>query len=326
MVSQKNHRLLMFPGQGSQKVGMGLDLYTNFVVAKRVFEEVNDALNRDLSKIMFTGHAPELNATENTQPALFATSMAVVRVLEQELGMKISDYSLCSAGHSLGEYSALCAAGVITLHDGAKILQARANAMNDASRSEEGGMLAVIGITTLDDALTLAQDVTENTGHLCQVANDNGAQQYVLSGTSVAVTVARTLAKDRGFRAIPLRVSGAFHSEFMKPASKDMEEVLSKTNFNIPTMNVIPNFSLQASKNPEEIKKNLVQQIHSRVRWRETIEHCIKKGIIQYIELGSGSVLSALVKKISQKLDVMNVSQTSDVKVLCNAHVLENTA
>ncbi|MDA0902464.1 MAG: ACP S-malonyltransferase, partial [Proteobacteria bacterium] len=285
----KSNIALVFPGQGSQIVGMGKDLYDNFAVAKEVFDEVDNILGLKLSQIMFEGPKEDLTKTENTQPALMAVSVAIIRVLEKEFGKKVEDICSFVAGHSLGEYSALCAARAITLEQTAKLLQIRGGAMARCGQKSSGAMAAILGVD-IDVASDIAKSAIQG-DEVCQVANDNSVGQIVISGSKTAIDRAIAIAKERGIRkAIPLPVSGAFHSALMKEAAIEMQEALSDINISNPIVPVIANVTADIADS-SKIKELLVKQITGSVRWRETMLFMENKGIKEVIEIGSGKVL-----------------------------------
>jgi [acyl-carrier-protein] S-malonyltransferase len=302
----------IFPGQGSQTVGMGKALYENFSVAKEVFQEVDDALNQKLSAIIFEGPETDLTATSNTQPALMAVSIAVLRVLEKEGGFSLKDRAQYVAGHSLGEYTALTAAGSLTLSDAAKLLRIRGNAMQDAVPQGKGGMAALIGVE-FDVAQEIAAKVTN--GGVCQAANDNGGGQVVLSGTSEAIDQAVLLAPQYGVkRALKLPVSAPFHSSLMEPAAKVMEEALAKTNILSPVVPLIANVTADEVIDPTTIRDLLVKQVTGTVRWRESVGTLKTKGVSKVVELGAGKVLANLVKRIDKEIEAVSIQTPEEIE------------
>lgn len=305
---------LVFPGQGSQFVGMGKDLYENFSCAKEVFETVDDVLSLKLSDIIFNGPAEELTKTQNTQPALMAVSVAVMRVLEKEFGKKIEDLCDYAAGHSLGEYSALCAAGAISLEDTAKLLQVRGNAMAKCGEKTSGSMAAILGVE-VEVAKKIAQEASQ--GEICQIANDNSVGQIVISGSKSAIERSLQIAKDNGAkRAIALPVSGAFHSELMKEAESEMKEALDAVEVKKPKVGIVANVVADFVSDENEIKDLLLKQITSSVRWRETMLLLEKNGVKNIVEIGAGKVLSGLVGRTCKEID--NVSRIGNLDEIKN--------
>jgi [acyl-carrier-protein] S-malonyltransferase len=304
---------LVFPGQGSQKVGMGKDLNDNFQVAREVFETVDDILKSNLSKIIFEGPAEDLTQTQNTQPALMAVSIALIRVLEKEFGQKVQDISSFVAGHSLGEYSALCASGAISLEDTAKLLQIRGNAMAKCGQKTEGSMAAIIGAEI--DLVKEVVELASKDGGICQFANDNSVGQIVISGAKDAINNAIKIAKEKGIkRALPLPVSGAFHSQLMQDAATEMQEALQKIEIKPPSIPLIANVSANITSDPAEIKKLLVEQITGQVRWRETMLLMQDSGIENIIEIGSGKVLAGLVSRTCTEISSKSIQNLEDLQ------------
>lgn len=285
-----------FPGQGSQVVGMGKDLAENFPSAKAVFDEVNDTLSQDLSGLMFDGPMEDLTLTANTQPALMATSIAVMRVLASEFGVEVKDAAFV-AGHSLGEYSALCAAGALTLSDTARLLRLRGNAMQDAVPVGAGAMAALLG-ASLEDA-EAAVKAGASAG-ICQIANDNAAGQIVLSGEKAAVEKAAEAARDMGVKkAVILPVSAPFHCDMMGPAAEAMAEALARADVIAPIVPVVNNVTARPTSDPDQIRADLVTQVTGRVRWRESIEWMAGEGGIEtFAEPGTGKVLTVMLRRI----------------------------
>lgn len=287
------NRVFIFPGQGSQAVGMGKNLYDNFTVAKDVFDEVDDALSENLSKLIFEGPEEELTQTQNTQPALMAVSMAMVRVLEHEQNKDITQLCTAVAGHSLGQYSAICASGGLSVGECAKILRSRGLFMQSACKEGEGAMAAIIGASRqdLDEVIELA-----NKYGICDVANDNSKDQVVISGNFASVDFAIEKFKEKGVKAIKLKVSSAFHSRLMVPAAEKMSEVLETCKFLDLKVPVIDNVTLELTKSAEFLKKSLVAQISGTVRWRETMD-IIATNYDSASEVGYGKVLTGLFKR-----------------------------
>lgn len=305
----------VFPGQGSQFVGMGKELADNFQSARDVFQEVNDAISQDLFKLMVEGPEHELTLTANAQPALMANSMAVVRVLEKEFGIKLADKASFVAGHSLGEYSAACAAGVFSLSDTARLLRTRGEAMQKAVPVGVGGMAAVIGVS-FKDVEALAEACADN-NNICVAANDNADGQVVLSGHMAAIDKAVEIASEFGAkRCIKLPVSAPFHSPLMQPAAVVMAEALSKVAAHQPAIPLIANVTASAVTDEKEIVKHLVEQVTGSVRWRETVMYMANQGVTDVVELGAGKVLSGIVKRSNKELNAFSVGSATEIEAL----------
>lgn len=302
----------VFPGQGSQAVGMGKDLYENFASAREVFQKVDDILGVNLSKIMLEGPSEELTKTENTQPALMAVSVALTTVLEKEFGKKITDLCSFVAGHSLGEYSALCAAKAISLEDTAKLLQVRGSEMAKCGLQSEGAMAAILGVE-IEVAEAIASEAAQ--GEICQVANDNSVGQVVISGSKSAINRALEIAKAKGAkRAIALPVSGAFHSNLMLAAQEKMKIALASTEIKSPIVPLIANVTAALVSDPNQIRDLLAKQITGSVRWRETMIFLASQGVEEIIEIGSGKVLSGLVGRTCPNIKSRSIQNTEDLK------------
>ena len=299
----------LFPGQGAQAIGMGKDLAENFLVAKNVFEEVNDALNQDLSALIWDGDIETLTLTENAQPALMATSIAAIKALEAE-GIKFDQASYI-AGHSLGEYSALCAAGSLSLTDTAKLLRIRGKAMQDAVPFGLGAMAAILGL----DFETVSQITNSSSNdQICQAANDNDPGQVVISGHKNAVEQTIELAKDAGAkRAVLLPVSAPFHCSLMQPAADIMAKALIDIRLNDPIVPLIANVRANEQNNGDIIKDLLIEQVTGSVRWRESIEFMSSKGVSEVFEIGAGKALSGMVRRINKEINVNQVFDTNSV-------------
>jgi len=309
-----NNFNLIFPGQGSQTVGMGLNLYQNHKVAKEVFDEVDDALNFRLSKIIFEGPDESLRLTVNAQPAIMATSLAVVKVIEDELKKDISSFSDVVLGHSLGEYSALCSINSITISETAKILQLRGKAMQESVGRIEAKMVAVIGL----DIVNLESELrkfTINKNEVCEIANDNCPGQIILSGTRNTIEEFSDLLKKKGARSIvDLNVSAPFHCSLMNEASKTMEEVLEDTDLKNLNTKFISNVNAKFENDTNKIKSLLVDQISSRVRWRESILLAENTGSKVFVEVGNGKVLSGMNKRISKNISSQNLEDMKSIE------------
>tara|TARA_A200000113_G_C8805025_1_gene335380 strand:+ start:23 stop:985 length:963 start_codon:yes stop_codon:yes gene_type:complete len=303
-----NNFNLIFPGQGSQTVGMGLDLYKNHKIARDVFDEVDEALNFRLSKIIFEGPDESLKLTVNTQPAIMATSLAVVKVLEDELKKDISSFSEVVLGHSLGEYSALCSINSISISETAKILQLRGKAMQESVGGIETKMVAVIGLDIVNLETELRK-FTLNKNEVCEIANDNCPGQIILSGTKNAIEEFSIILKKIGARSvIDLNVSAPFHCSLMNEASKIMKKVLEVTDLKNLNTKFISNVNAKFENDTNKIKSLLIDQISSRVRWRESILLAENTGPKVFVELGNGKVLSGMNKRISKKISSQNLA------------------
>ncbi|ACS55494.1 MULTISPECIES: ACP S-malonyltransferase [Rhizobium] len=299
-----------FPGQGSQAVGMGKDLAENFAEARAVFQEVDEALGEKLSDVMFNGPEDTLTLTANAQPALMAVSIAVVRVLEAK-GLDLKSKVAYVAGHSLGEYSALCAAGTFSLADTARLLRIRGNAMQAAVPVGVGAMAAIIGLEHADVAAVCEAAAAIGA---CQIANDNGGGQIVISGEKAAVEKAAGLATDKGAkRAILLPVSAPFHSTLMAPAAEAMREALATVAKSDPVVPVIANVRAAPVTGADEIASLLVEQVTGQVRWRETVEWFAGNGVTTLYELGSGKVLTGLARRIDKTINGISVNGPADI-------------
>ncbi|MDB2611041.1 ACP S-malonyltransferase [Amylibacter sp.] len=299
----------LFPGQGAQAIGMGKDLAENFLVSKNVFEEVNDALGQDLSGLIWDGDIETLTLTENAQPALMATSIAAIKALEVE-GIKFDQASYI-AGHSLGEYSALCAAGSLSLTDTAKLLRIRGKAMQDAVPFGLGAMAAILGLDfeTVSQITNLSSD-----DQICQAANDNDPGQVVISGHKNAVDQTIELAKDAGAkRAVLLPVSAPFHCSLMQPAAEIMAKALNDIKLEDPIVPLVANVRANEQNNGDMIKDLLIEQVTGSVRWRESIEFMSSKGVSEVFEIGAGKALSGMVRRINREISVNQVFDTSSV-------------
>ena len=309
-------RAFVFPGQGSQAVGMGRELSAAFPVAREVFEEVDDALSQALSRLMFEGPEDRLTLTENAQPALMAVSLAVVRVLESEGSSALAEKGAAVAGHSLGEYSALAAAGTLSLADAARLLKRRGQAMQEAVPVGEGAMAAVLGLS-VEDAEALAEEAAD--GDICVVANDNAPGQVVLSGDAAAIERATALAPEKGAkRCIPLSVSAPFHCPLMAPAAEVMEEALAKVAFAPPALPVVTNVTAARESDPTRLRTLLVQQVTGRVRWRESVEAMRDDGVEMLVELGAGKVLSGLTRRVDRDLEASALGSPEDIEAFLN--------
>ncbi|MCB2048997.1 MAG: ACP S-malonyltransferase [Novosphingobium sp.] len=306
-------RAFVFPGQGSQKVGMGADLADASPAAREVFEEVDDALGQNLSKLMREGPEDELTLTENAQPAIMANSIAVLRVLEREGGIALADKCDFVAGHSLGEYTALCAAGSFSLADTARLLKVRGQAMQAAVPVGEGAMAALLG-ATIESAQALADAAAE--GQVCTVANDNDTSQVVISGHAAAIERAIGMVKDHGIkRGMPLPVSAPFHCSLMQPAADAMAEALTNTPPGPLRVPLFANVTAAMVSDPDEVRRLLVEQVTGRVRWRESAIAMAEAGVTNFVELG-GKVVAAMIKRSAGDVETVSVVTMEDIEAL----------
>jgi [acyl-carrier-protein] S-malonyltransferase len=288
---------LLFPGQGSQMVGMGKALADAYPAARRVFDEVDTALGAHLSSIIWEGPAEQLTLTENAQPALMAVSLAAIRVLETESGLSPARDVRFVSGHSLGEYSALAAAGALSIADTARLLRMRGQAMQKAVPVGVGGMAALLGLE-FDAARAVAAEAAQ--GQVCEAANDNGGGQVVVSGDRAAVERAVEIARSRGAkRAMMLPVSAPFHCALMQPAADTMAQALAEVTIGTPSPPLVANVVAHAISEPAEIARRLVEQVTGTVRWRECVAYMAREGVTRFYEIGAGKVLSGLVKRIA---------------------------
>jgi [acyl-carrier-protein] S-malonyltransferase len=310
-------RALVFPGQGSQDVGMGKALADAFPSARAVFEEVDDALGEKLSAIIWEGPKDTLTLTENAQPALMAVSMAVIRVLEKEKGFSLADKVKFVAGHSLGEYSALAAAGAFSIADAARLLRLRGRAMQKAVPVGVGAMTALLGVG-IEVAEKVAAEAAQ--GDVCQVANDNEPTQVVLSGHKTAIDRVPEIGKKFGVRrAVPLPVSAPFHCALMQPAADAMASALAEVTVNRPVVPVVANVLAKPISDPDEIRKRLVEQVTGTVRWRECVAAMSADGVTDFFEIGAGKVLAGLVKRTSSSANTASVGTPSDIDAALSA-------
>jgi [acyl-carrier-protein] S-malonyltransferase len=308
----------IFPGQGSQVVGMGRDLAAAFGAAREVFEEVDEVLKQKLSKIMFEGPLEELTLTENAQPALMATSLAVLRVLQAEGGITLKDKAAAVAGHSLGEYSALAAANAFSVAETALLLRLRGQAMQRAVPPGQGAMAALIGVE-LEQAqeICIAAETGPEGREIIGCANDNGGAQVVISGHKGAIERAIEIAKAQGVkRALLLPVSAPFHCALMAPAADAMAEAFANTPPRMPIVPLVANVSAAKATDPSEIRNLLVQQVTATVRWRESVQAMVAMGINSFIELGTGKVLAGLVRRIAPEATTHSVGSPADIEAL----------
>ena len=305
-------RAFIFPGQGSQAVGMGKALAETFAEARAVFSEVDEALGQKLSSLMFEGPEADLTLTANAQPALMAVSLAVTCVLEAHAGLNIANQAKFIAGHSLGEYSALAAAGTFSIADTARLLRLRGDAMQKAVPVGEGAMAALLG-ADYATGVAIAEEAAQ--GQVCQIANDNGGGQVVASGHKAAVERAMEIAKAKGIkRAILLPVSAPFHCALMQPAADAMAEALANVSMKAPCVPLVANVLASPVSDPEAIRRHLVEQVTGTVRWAESIAYMAREGVDSFYELGSGKVLSGLVKRIADAATGTAINSPADIE------------
>jgi [acyl-carrier-protein] S-malonyltransferase len=307
-------RALIFPGQGSQFIGMGKELLESFAEAREVFERVDEALSQKLSKIILEGPESDLNLTENTQPALMAVSMAVVEVLKKQGRLEIADICSYVAGHSLGEYSALTAAGALEIEETARLLKIRGQAMQKAVPVGVGAMAAILGLD-FEDVKAIAAAASNH--EICEAANDNSVGQVVVSGHKAAVALAISLAQEKGAkRAVELPVSAPFHCALMQPAAEAMRDALADAKLTAPVVPVVANVTASATQDPAEIRDLLVKQVTGTVRWRESVMWMAGAGVTEMVELGAGKVLSGLVRRIEKDVAVESVCTPAEIEAL----------
>ena len=300
---------VIFPGQGAQKVGMGKDIYDNFAVAKEVFQEVDDTLKIKLSDIIFVDQDKTLNHTTNTQPAIMTVGVAIFRVLEKELGLKINHFDYC-AGHSLGEYTALVCAGSLSLGSAATMLRARGMAIQSAVKIGEGSMAAILG-AEIDE---INQVIMNNNFSTVEISNDNCPGQVVISGKKDEIEICCLKIKEElSKKSISLPVSAPFHCKLMRPAAEQMKNLILETNFQQPEIPIISNVTAKEETNKENIKNLLIEQIYSRVRWREIIEFMIKSKVSEIHELGPGKSLSAMIKRFNTSIVLQNYNSMEEI-------------
>ena len=311
------NRAFLFPGQGSQAVGMGKALAEAFAPAREVFQEVDEALSQNLSRLMWEGPEGDLILTENAQPAIMAASMAIIRVLQREAGLDFARHARLVAGHSLGEYTALCAAGAFTLGDTARLLKIRGRAMQAAVPVGEGSMSALLGadVALAEEAAKEAVAQGTESDPVCVVANDNAPGQIVISGRKATVERAGEIAKSKGVkRALPLAVSAPFHCPLMKPAADAMAEALAAVTIRPLSVPLIANVTATETNEPESIRRLLVEQVTSRVRWRESVLAFRPAGVELTVEAGGNKVLTGMVKRIDKDLATITLDTAADIE------------
>lgn len=305
--------VLLFPGQGSQTVGMGLEFYNNFEIVKKIFREADEKLNFSISKIILEGPENELQLTKNTQPAILTVSYSIFSVLKKEFGLNIESYKYF-AGHSLGEYSALVCAESLSFNDAVYLLHERGKAMQEAVPIGEGLMIAVLGLKTeeVQDLITTIQ----NKNGVCEIANDNADGQVIVSGDKSNIKTFQDLLKSKNIKSIPLKVSAPFHCLLMKPAAEIMRKKIDNTNFNTPKIKIINNVTAKPEEDINKIKNLLVDQIFSTVRWRESLIYMRNNDVNNFIEVGPGKVLSGMAKRTIKDANYFSINSITDIKNL----------
>ena len=303
---------VIFPGQGSQIVGMGKELYNKFEIVQKYFQQADDVLNFSLSKLILDGPKDDLNLTENTQPAIFLVSYSIFETIKNEFGIELNKAAFF-AGHSLGEYSALTSAEVLSFDDCLKILKIRGKAMQEAVPEGKGGMLAILG----SEIQNVENIIDENKNNYeCFVANDNSNGQLVVSGINEDIEKLTLDLKSKGIKNIKLPVSAPFHCRLMRKATEVMEKEINKLEFKEPNNKLISNVTAKEVSAPSELKNLLIKQIESRVRWRESVVYMVNKGVKQFIEIGPGKVLSGLIKRIDKNIKVSAINNEEDIKLI----------
>ena len=304
---------LLFPGQGSQAVGMGIEFYNNFELVKKIFKKADDKLEFSISKIILEGPADQLQLTKNTQPAILTVSYSIFKVLKEEFGF---DFSLFKyfAGHSLGEYSALVCTEALDFTDALYLLYERGKAMQDAVPIGEGAMIAVLGLK-VSEVTDLINRVNTNK-KTCEIANDNADGQIIISGDKISMDLFKDLLQEKKIKSIPLKVSAPFHCSLMKPAANIMKEKINNIKFKNPSIEIISNVKAQATNDASLIKQLLIEQIFSTVRWRESLIKMSEKGVKNFIEIGPGKALSGMVKRTIKNVNGFSINSIADIKNL----------
>ena len=306
---------LLFPGQGSQVVGMGSEFYNNFEIVKKIFNQADEKLNYSISKLILEGPEDKLQLTKNTQPAILTVSYSIFRILKDEFGFDLKNFKFF-AGHSLGEYSALVCSNSLRFDDALYLLHERGKAMQEAVPLGEGSMIAVLG-TKIEELQNLLNQIDTKKG-ICEIANDNAVGQVIVSGNKEKVELLQNFLKEKKIKSIPLKVSAPFHCTLMKPAAKIMEEKIQKTNFKDPLFNIVNNVTAAPETNSDKIKKLLIDQIFSTVNWRESIINISKAGIKDFIEIGPGKALTGMVKRTIKEANCFSINNITDIKNLVN--------
>jgi [acyl-carrier-protein] S-malonyltransferase len=306
---------LLFPGQGSQVVGMGSEFYNNFKIVKKIFNQADEKLNYSISKLILEGPEDKLQLTQNTQPAILTVSYSIFRVLKDEFGFDLKNFKFF-AGHSLGEYSALVCSNSLGFDDALYLLHERGKAMQEAVPLGEGSMIAVLGIK-IEELINLLKQIDTKKG-ICEIANDNAVGQVIVSGNKQKVELLQGLLKEKKIKSIPLKVSAPFHCSLMKPAAKIMEEKIQKTDFKNPLFNIVNNVTATPETNSDNIKRLLIEQIFSTVNWRKSIINISKTGVKDFIEIGPGKALTGMVKRTIKEANCFSINTITDIKNLTN--------
>ena len=310
-----NMSALLFPGQGSQIVGMGSEFYNNFKIVKKIFSEADEKLNFPISKVILEGPEDQLQLTQNTQPAILTVSYSIFKVLKNEFNFDFKKFKYF-AGHSLGEYSALVCSDALNFDDALYLLNERGKAMQEAVPVGQGSMVAVLG-AKINEVINLIQTRDIKNG-ICEIANDNAEGQVIISGDKVSVEKFQTTLKEKKIKSIPLKVSAPFHCSLMKPAADTMKEKINNIKFNNPTIEIVNNVTAKPEKNAENIKRLLVKQIFSTVKWRESIINMSKANVTNYIEIGPGKVLTGMAKRTIKNVNCFSINSIADIKKLNN--------
>ena len=305
---------LLFPGQGSQVVGMGSEFYNNFDIVKKIFKEADEKLNYSISKLILNGPDEELQLTQNTQPSILTVSFSIFKVLKEEFNFDFDTFNYF-AGHSLGEYSALVCSESLKFVDAIYLLHERGKAMQEAVPVGQGIMLAILG-TKINDIQDLLNSLKDK--GVCEIANDNAEGQVIVSGDKNSVTSFKSLLKEKKIKSIPLKVSAPFHCSLMKPAADKMRDKINNINFQKPKHSILSNVTAKIEKNPESIKKLLIDQIFSTVKWRETIINISNEGVSNFVEIGPGKVLTGMVKRTVKNTNCFSINSLDDIKNLKN--------
>ena len=306
---------LLFPGQGSQVVGMGLEFYKNFNVVKEIFNQADSKLNYSISKMILEGPEDQLQLTKNTQPAILTVSYSIFKVLRDEFNFNTNSFNYF-AGHSLGEYSALVCANSLNFEDALFLLHERGKAMQEAVPMGKGSMVAVLG-TEIEKINEIITSLKKDRG-VCEIANDNAVGQIIISGDKNKVASFQSILKQKKIKTIPLKVSAPFHCSLMKPAAKNMEEKINNTIFKNLSHEIINNVTASAENNPEKIKKLLIDQIFSTVKWRESLKKMSDKGVSNFVEIGPGKALAGMVKRTLKNVNCFSINSITDIKNLIN--------